>query len=132
MTSVGGGAFERVGHAQGKCAITASFKRAEFAADFVMTARRALACRPIELAIFEFHLLAGEEWKIAVPHVNAHLRLARPLYRGSFFHAVYRAQEMVARTILAAEPYRLYPTRTYFAGFFLSAGDLTLPRIRAH
>ena len=132
MTGIGGGAFERVGHAQGKCAIAASFKRAEFSADFVMTARRALASRPIELAVFEFHFLAGEEWKVAVPHVNSHLRLARPLNRGSFFHAVYRAQEMVARNILTTAPYRRYPTRAYFAGFFLSAADLTLPRLRAH
>src|ERR1017187_1920877 len=132
MTGSGGWAFERVGHAQGKCAIAASFKRAEFSADFVMTARRALASRPIELAVFEFHFLAGEEWKVAVPHVNSHLRLARPLYRGSFFHAVYRAQEMVARNILTTAPYRLYPTTTYFAGVFLSAADLALPQLRAH
>ena len=130
MGSIGGCAFERIGHAQGKCAITASFKRAEYAADFVLTGRRALMDYPVESAVFNSHLLAKHEWKVAVPEINFRLRLGRPLYRGSFFHAVYRAQEIVARAILSTHPYRLYPARDYFSGFILSASALIDPRTR--
>ncbi len=41
MGSAGTVQYERVGHAQGRCAIVASFKRAEYAADFILLARRA-------------------------------------------------------------------------------------------
>ena len=48
MGSAGAVQYERVGHAQGRCAIVASFKRAEYAADFILLARRVLAHRPVE------------------------------------------------------------------------------------
>jgi hypothetical protein len=119
MGSGGGVQYERVGHAQGRCAIIASFKRAEYAADFVLLARRALADRPIEWAVFEAYHVAELEWMDAIPRVNQTLHLARPLNRGNFFHAVYRTEEIIGSTLLRTQPYSLYPPRAYFAGFLI-------------
>ena len=66
MGSAGTVQYERVGHAQGRCAIIASFKRAEYAADFIMLARRALAMENLDAfgrRLEELHdrYLAGTE-----------------------------------------------------------------------
>lgn len=131
MGSAGTVQFERVGHAQGRCAIVASFKRAEYAADFIMLARRALAHRPVELAVFEAYHVADLEWLAAVPRVNRILHLPRPLNRGSFFHAVYRAEGLIGAAIVSTRPYSLFPPRQYFAGFTMSATSLNASRVRS-
>ena len=113
MGSAGAVQYERVGHAQGRCAIVASFKRAEYAADFILLARRVLAHRPVELAVFEAYHVDGLEWRVAVPRVNRILHPPRPLNRGSFFHAVYRAESLIAAAIVASQPYSLFPPRLY-------------------
>ena len=130
MGSAGTVQYERVGHAQGRCAIIASFKRAEYAADFIMLARRALADRPIELAVFEAYHVADLNWIAGVPRVNHTLHLGRPLTRGSFFHAVYRAEGLIGAAIIATRPYSLFPPGQYFAGFILSTESITSSRVR--
>ena len=130
MACAGTVQYERVGHAQGRCAITASFKRAEYAADFIMLARRALASRPIELAVFDAYHVADLNWIDGAPRVNSILHLGRPLSRGSFFHAVYRAEGMIGAAIVATRPYSLFPPGQYFAGFILSAASLASSRVR--
>jgi hypothetical protein len=121
MGSAGAVQYERVGHAQGRCAIVASFKRAEYAADFILLSRRVLAYRPVELAVFEAYHLDELEWLVAVPRVNRLLRMARPLNRGSFFHAVYRAEGLLGAAIVDSRPYSLFPPRDYFSGFIIPA-----------
>jgi hypothetical protein len=64
------------------------------------------------------------------PRINRGIGPLQRLNRGSFFHAVYRTEEAIGKAILAAHPYRLYPPRQYFAGFFLTASDLISPRVR--
>jgi hypothetical protein len=129
MGSAGAVQYERVGHAQGRCAIVASFKRAEYAADFLMLARRVLADRPVERAVFEAYHVDNLEWRIAVPRVNHLLRPPRPLNRGSFFHAVYRAEGLLGRAIVDCRPYSFFPPRQYFSGFTLSVNSLASSRV---
>ena len=79
VDGIGGrGPVRAVGHAQGRCAIVASFKRAEYAADFIMLARRVLAHRPVEMAVFEAYHVDDLEWNVAVPRVNRHPPPAAP------------------------------------------------------
>jgi hypothetical protein len=58
-----------------------------------------------------------------LPRVNRILHPPRPLNRGSFFHAVYRAEGLIGAAIVASEPYSLFPPRKYFSGFILSANS---------
>lgn len=130
MGSVGAVQYERVGHAQGRCAIVASFKRAEYAADFVMLARRVLADRPVELAVFLAYHVEDLEWLVAVPRINQSIHPPRLLDRGSFFHAVYRAEGLLGAAIVESRPYSLFPPRDYFSGFTLCASSLITSRVR--
>ncbi len=130
MGSAGAVQYERVGHAQGRCAIVASFKRAEYAADFIMLARRVLATRPVELAVFEAYHVDALEWVAAAPRVNRLLRLRRPLNRGTFFHAVYRAEGLLGKAIINSRPYSLFPPCKYFAGFTISANSLATSHVQ--
>ena len=130
MGSPGAVQYERLGHAQGRCAIVASFKRAEYAADFILLARRVLANRPVEMAVFDAYHVANLEWNVAVPRVNHLLCPPRLLNRGSFFHAVYRAEGLIGAAIVASEPYSLFPPREYFSGFILSTSTLNASRVR--
>ena len=57
-----------------------------------MVARRVLADRPIERAVFEAYHVDDRGWHVAAPRVNRELHPPRPLDRGSFFHAVYRVE----------------------------------------
>ncbi len=128
--SAGAVQYERVGHAQGRCAIIASFKRAEYAADFIMLATRVLASRPVEWAVFEAYHILALEWMAALPHVNRTAPF--PVNRGRFFHAAYRAEDLIGRAIAESRPYSLFPPRAYFAGFTLTTSSLILPRVRSH
>jgi hypothetical protein len=130
LGSAGAVQYERVGHAQGRCAIVASFKRAEYAADFILLARRVLADRPVELAVFEAYHLDDLEWLDAVPRINRNLHLPRPLNRGAFYRAVYRAERLLGRAIVDSRPYSLFPPRSYFAGFTISATNLAASHVR--
>ena len=130
MGSAGAVQYERVGHAQGRCAIVASFKRAEYAADFVLLARRALVDRPLELAVFEAYHVDDLEWKVAAPLVNRKLRPPRPLDRGRFFHAVYRVEMIIGTAIVDTRPYSIFPPANYFSGFVLPPNSISASRTR--
>jgi hypothetical protein len=128
MGSAGAVQYERLGHAQGRCAIVASFKRAEYAADFILLARRALADRPIDLAVFEAYHIEARGWKDAAPLVNGKLHPPRPLNRGSFFHTVYRVESILGKAIVNARPYSIFPPADYFSGFVLPPNSMPAAR----
>ena len=66
-----------------------------------------------------------------MPRVNRLLRLHRPLNRGSFFHAIYRAEQFIGKAIIGTYPYRIFPPRQYFAGFTISATAFAKSRVRS-
>lgn len=121
--------FERISRPEGRCAIIASFKRAEYVADFILTGRRALANYAVELAAFEEFLLTRIPPDIAVRLINRRLRLSKPLNKTSVSHAAYRAQQLIGKAILTARPHSLYPPRRYLAGMLFTARDFTQHRI---
>ena len=122
--------LERVGHAQGRCSIIASFKRSEYAADFVMLANRVLADRPLERAVFEAYHVDDLEWQVAAPRVNREIHPPRPLDRGRFFHAVYRVEMLLGKAIVDTRPYSLFPPNGYFSGFIIPPNSLPASRVR--
>jgi hypothetical protein len=132
LGAVGSVTVERVGRARGRCAIIASFKRAEYAADFVLTARRALRERPVELVVFHAHHIDTLSWRDSIPRVRVAARGS--LTKAMFFRLVYGAEELIGAEILSASPHRLFPTRDYFYGFTLPASAITSPhrKPRAH
>ena len=130
MGSPGAVQLERVGHAQGRCSIIASFKRSEYAADFVMLANRVLADRPLERAVFEAYHVDDLEWQVAAPRVNREIHPPRPLDRGRFFHAVYRVEMLLGKAIVDTRPYSLFPPNGYFSGFIIPPNSLPASRVR--
>lgn len=108
-------AFERVRGPGGRPIIRVGNRHAEYSADFVLAARRALAGRPVEWRVFHLHFLQGHQWRRCVRIINRVLRLAVPLTEGTFFRAVYRAEVLIGSTILASRPYRLYPPAEYLS-----------------
>lgn len=83
----------------------------EFAADFELVAQRALNQR--DWAIFELFFLWSQDWK----HCTAKLNLDR----GTFFHRLYRIEEIVGRAYKETRPYPLYPVRDYFCNWQAAA-----------
>lgn len=78
----------------------------EFAADFCLIGKRSLA--PFEYQIFKFHFLLGASWKLCCRQLK--------IDRGSFFHAVYRVQQILGRIFRELQPYGLFPLDEYFGG----------------
>ena len=76
----------------------------EFIADVDLTARRILA--PKDLAIFNYHLRAGHDWRWCCARVG--------LDKGNFFHRVYAIQARLGREFLTLTPYPLFPIRNYW------------------
>jgi hypothetical protein len=120
--------FERVGSVQGRCGIVAGFKYAEYIADLELTARRVLANKPVELAVFRVHYPLGYEWREALPVINRRLRLIPPLDRGNFFHAAYRLQQLLGREFVMMRPCRFYPNRDSFSGHALPPRAFSIGR----
>lgn len=79
-------------------------KSEEFAADFVLLARRNLSGHRYE--VFRLHFLLGFEW----PACCARLKVDR----GAFFHDVYRIAAALGRACAELEPYALFPVDEYF------------------
>ncbi len=130
MAAAGAVQCERVGHAQGRCAIIASCKRAEYAADFILLARRALVGQPVEMTVFEAYHLANLEWREAAARVNHLVHVPRRLTRNAFYCAARHAETLVGKAIVGTRPYSLFPPRQYFAGFTIPAHSLTSSRVR--
>jgi hypothetical protein len=81
-------------------------KDEEYAADFILTARRSLGEE--EFSLFRFHFLLGADWKLCCRRMS--------LDRGEFFHQIYRIQQRLGRMFHDLKPYPLYPLDDYFAG----------------
>jgi hypothetical protein len=76
----------------------------EYIADVDLTARRVLA--PKDLAIFNYHLRAGHDWRWCCARVG--------LDRGNFYHRVYAILAVLGRTWLTLTPYPLFPVKAYW------------------
>lgn len=122
--------FERKSQPGGRTLLLRGHRNVEFSVDFLLVARRALAGRAIERAVFDVHCVGGREWRAALAEINRKLgaTLPRPLDRGQFFHALYRLQALVGQALVETKPYRLYPLDEYFGGAMLTGG--MVPRVR--
>lgn len=87
---------------------TYGFRREEFAADFVLVARRALGAvrNSLSWQLFKYHFLLGADWKLCCRKLG--------MDRGEFFHEVYRVQQKVGRALVEVQPYALFPPDEYF------------------
>jgi hypothetical protein len=85
---------------------TYSRKREEFLADFCLVSRRVL--EDSEYHIFRYFFLLGADWKLCCRQLK--------IDRGTFFHQVYRVEQILGREFAELEPYALYPLNEYFGG----------------
>jgi hypothetical protein len=76
----------------------------EYIADFTLIARRTLDDQDYRL--FRIYHLLGAEGKLAARHFK--------MDRGTFWHAVYRIEQLLGRTYCEVEPYPLFPLDEYF------------------
>jgi len=81
-----------------------SRKKEEYVADFCLVSRRTLD--DSEYTVFKYHFLLGADWKLCCRKLN--------LDRGSFFHLVYKVEQVLGRVFCELEPYALYPLNEYF------------------
>jgi hypothetical protein len=98
---------------RGKCVF--SRKCEEYAADFCLVSRRVLD--EFHYKIFRYHFVFGADWRLCCRQLQ--------IDRGTFFHAVYRIEQILGRTFAELEPYPLYPPEEYFGG---APYDGELPR----
>jgi hypothetical protein len=81
-------------------------KNEEYAADFVIVARRALGEESLGFKVFRFHFLLGADWKLCGAKLG--------LNKGEFFHEVYRVESAVGRACFECAPHPLFPLGSYF------------------
>ena len=96
--------LEYVPGAGGDASVMYDRKFEEYAADFILIARRTLD--EAEYRLFKFHYLLGADWKLC----SARLKMDR----GTFFHAVYRVQQKLGRAFRETKPYGIFPIYQYF------------------
>jgi len=92
-------------------------KDEEFVADFVLIARRSLT--PEDYRIFNYHFLLGADWRLCSRRLK--------MDRGTFFHGIYRVQQILGRTFRELKPYGLYPLDEYFSTTVKSAEPVRMP-----
>ena len=85
---------------------TYSRKREEFIADFTLVSRRVL--NDEEYRILRYFFFLGADWKLCCRQLK--------MDRGTFFHQVYRIEQILGRAFAELEPYALYPLNEYFGG----------------
>lgn len=85
---------------------TYSRKREEFICDFSLVSRRVL--EDSEYRVFRYFFLLGADWKLCCRQLK--------IDRGTFFHEVYRVEQILGREFAELEPYALYPLNEYFGG----------------
>jgi hypothetical protein len=83
-----------------------SRKTEDYIADFCLVSRRTLD--EFDYRLFRYHFLLGADWKLCCRQMK--------IDRGTFFHAVYRIEQILGRTFRELEPYGLYPLDEYFGG----------------
>jgi hypothetical protein len=81
-------------------------KDEEYMADFCLVSRRLLTEE--EHKLFRYHFLLGADWRLCTRKLG--------LYRGGFFHSVYRIEQKLGRGFRELEPYPLFPLDDYFHG----------------
>lgn len=106
VSQVKAGRFDQTGRAHFKPGTP--ILPADYLADFLIVARRALEDRPLSQQIFKFHVLLGADWRLCTR------KLA--ISRGEFFHEVYRVQQIVGKAFYETEPFALFPLDEYFGG----------------
>ncbi len=79
-------------------------KDEEFVADFCLVTKRTLSKR--DHFIFKFHYLYGADWKLCCRRMG--------LDRGTFFHDVYRIEQILGKTFRELKPHALFPVDEYF------------------
>lgn len=84
------------------------YPNAEFSADFLLIAKRALGEDTVGYRLFVAHFVERGTWR----ECGARLGMDR----GSFFHEVYRVKERLGRAFRGCEPHALYPLDEYFCG----------------
>jgi hypothetical protein len=92
-------------------------KDEEYVADFILIARRTLT--PEEYKVFNYHFLLGADWRLCTRKLK--------MDRGTFFHAVYRVQQILGRTFRELEPFGLYPLDEYFCTTINTAEPVRMP-----
>lgn len=80
-------------------------KDEEYIADFELTARRLLD--PWRYKIFRFHYVLKADASLCCRRLG--------ISRGSFFHTIYRIEELLGEAFASMQPFALYPPRDYFA-----------------
>lgn len=108
-------------------ASTWGYRGAEYAADFVIAARRALDAEGMRL--FVLYFIQHADWRACAKKLR--------MDRGQLFHALYRMEALLGRAFLETRPYSIYP-RAYFSGRCFADGqfpqrssDGTSPSTRA-
>ena len=93
-------------------------KDEEYLADFELIARRCLD--PWRYRVFRFHYILGADASLCCRRLG--------VTRGSFFHAVYRIEEILGEAFATLQPYALYPPRDYFSKRSLTPIKPTVPK----
>jgi hypothetical protein len=83
-----------------------SRKNEEYLADFCLVSRRSLNDDAHEL--FRLHFLLGADWRYCCVKLK--------IDRGTFFHGVYRIEQLLGRVFADLKPYALWPLDEYFGG----------------
>ena len=82
-------------------------------ADFCLVSKRALTEDVYKL--FRYHFLLGADWRLCCRQLK--------IDRGTFFHTVYRIEQLLGRTFAELKPYPLYPVKEYFGGVISKNDD---------
>ncbi len=83
-----------------------SRKNEEYIADFCLVSKRALGEEAY--AVFRLHFLLGADWRVCCQRLK--------IDRGTFFHGVYRIEQLLGRTFAELRPYPIWPLDEYFGG----------------
>lgn len=96
---------------------TYSRKREEYIADFSLVSRRILD--DSQYRIFRYFFILGADWKLCCRQMK--------IDRGTFFHQVYRVEQILGRAFAELEPYALYPLNEYFGGVVKKEAGRPIP-----
>lgn len=92
-----------------------SRKNEEFAADFILIARRTLK-DDLDWRLFELYMLEECDWRFCARALG--------IDRGSFFCNVYRIQQACGRAFMETQPYALYPLDQYFSAVRINNSNI--------
>jgi hypothetical protein len=96
-------------------------KQQEYAADFVLIAKRTLGEATQAYKFFRIVFLLGADYRLACPKLG--------LEPGRFWHEKYRIEEALGRVLAETEPHPLWPIDEYF-GLHKKADRAVHPLLR--